>query len=258
MITGPIVITGGGRGIGVAIARRVAADGAPVSLWGRNPDSVAAVAAELKAGGAEVHAMAVDVSREDDVRRAADATADRFGGIIKGVVNNAGVANPGPFEELTVPEWDELFAVNSRGVMLVTKFTLPYIRKAGGGSYVNIVSEVGLLNQAGNVAYGASKAAAVSFSKGLALELAADNIRVNIVAPGPVETDMWDGAVKKRAGAEGLTADEFRQKVLSKIPSHRFTDVADVAEAVAYLLDEVRSRSAIGTHLMVTAGSTVC
>jgi NAD(P)-dependent dehydrogenase (short-subunit alcohol dehydrogenase family) len=258
MIAGPTVITGGGRGIGVAIARRVAADGGAVSLWGRNPDSLRAVAAELKDAGRDVHTAVADVGKEDDVRRAADATAERFGGIIRSVVNNAGLANPGPFEELTVPEWDELFAVNSRGVMLVTKFTLPYLRRAGGGSYVNIVSEVGLLNQAGNVAYGASKAAAVSFSKGLAIELAGDNIRVNIVAPGPVETDMWDGAVKKRAGAEGLTADEFRQKVLSRIPTHRFTDVTDVAEAVAYLLDEDRSRSAIGTHLMVTAGSTVC
>jgi NAD(P)-dependent dehydrogenase (short-subunit alcohol dehydrogenase family) len=257
MIAGPTVITGGGRGIGAAIARRLAADGGALSLWGRNPDSLAAVAAELAADGADVHTAVVDVSREDDVRRAAHATAERFG-FIRGVVNNAGIANPGPFEELTVPEWDELFAVNSRGVMLVTKFTLPHVRKAGGGSYVNVVSEVGLLNQAGNVAYGASKAAVVSFSKGLALELAPDNIRVNIVAPGPVETDMWDAAVQKRAGAEGLTADQFRQKVLSRIPTHRFTDVSDVAEAVAYLLDEGRSRSAIGTHLMVTAASTVC
>lgn len=256
MIDGPTIITGGGRGIGTAIARRVAADGGAVSLWGRNRKGLEAVAKEISLVASQVHIATVDVSREDEVLAAVESTVADLGGI-RAVVNNAGVANPGPFEELTVAEWDELFAINARGVMLATKFTLPHLRAAGGGAYVNLVSEVGRLNQANNVAYGASKAAVVNFTQGLGAELAADGIRVNAVAPGPVETDMWDGAVRKRAGAEGKTPEQFRQAVLSGIPSGRFTDPTDVAEAVAFLLDEDRSRSVLAECLMVTAGSTI-
>lgn len=256
MITGPTIITGGGRGIGVAIATRVAAEGGAVSLWGRNGQQLDAVAAELSKTASAVHTAVVDVSIEDEVARAAESTRAALGDVT-GVVNNAGVANPGPFEELSVAEWDELFAINTRGVMLVTRYTLPMIRRAGGGAYVNLVSEVGRLNQANNVAYGASKAAVVSFSQGLGIELAAEGIRVNVVAPGPVETDMWDGAVRKRAAVEGKTPEQFRQAVLAKIPSGRFTEPADVGEAVAFLLDEEKSRSILADCLMVTAGSTV-
>lgn len=256
MIKGPTVITGAGRGIGAEIARRIAREGGSLSLWGRNEKTLLTIAEELRPF-AEIHTAIVDVSIEEEVKHAMKSTVARFGSV-RAVVNNAGVANPGPFEELTTQEWDTLFAVNTRGVMLVTKYALKEMRKMGRGSFVNIVSEVGLLNQANNVAYGASKAAVVSFSKGLALELAPQNIRVNIVAPGPVETDMWNEAVCKRAGAEGMSAEEFRAHVLARIPSGRFTPASDVAEAVAYLLDEERAYSVTGTSLMVTAGSTVC
>lgn len=256
MIVGPTVITGGGRGIGVAIARRVAADGGPVSLWGRDKQGLDNAAASLDAPGG-IHTVSVDVTDEDSIVDAARETAAALGPI-RNVVNNAGVANPGPFAEITTEEIDTLFAVNTRGVLMVTKHTLPMMTALGGGSYVNIVSEVGLLNQAGNVAYGASKAAIVSFSKGLAIELAPQNIRVNIVAPGPVETDMWDAAVAKRAERDGQAPEDFRRMVLDGIPTGRFTKPDEVAEAVAFLLDEGRSSAVLGTHLMVTAGSTVC
>jgi len=256
MIAGPTIITGGGRGIGVHIARRVAAEGGAVSLWGRNAEALERVAAELSGGASQVHTAVVDVSQEDQVAAAVESTRSALGGI-RGVVNNAGVANPGPFEELSVAEWDELFAINTRGVMLVTKYTLPELRAGGGGAYVNLVSEVGRLNQADNVAYGASKAAVVSFTQGLGAELAASGIRVNAVAPGPVETDMWDGAVRKRAGAEGKTPQEFREAVLSKIPSGRFSDPGQIAEVVAFLLDDEKSGAILAECVMATSGSTI-
>jgi NAD(P)-dependent dehydrogenase (short-subunit alcohol dehydrogenase family) len=257
MIKGPTVITGASRGIGRAIARRVAQDGGAVSLWARNSELLAQLAAELaETNAVPVDVQVVDVSDEDAVRAAAISVEDRLGPV-RNVVNNAGVAAPGPFDELSVAAWDELFAVNARAVMLVISHTLPSMRRAGGGAYVNIASEVGRLNQANNAAYGASKAAVVSLTQGLGLEYAPEGIRVNSVIPGPVETDMWDAAVKSRSAAEGISPDEFRENVLRKIPLGRFPTAKDVAEAVAFMLDDERSSSIVGESLFVTGGSTV-
>jgi len=255
VIAGPTVITGAGRGIGRSIALRVAADGGPIGLWGRDRERLESLAAGL-VSTTTTHVQVVDVSVEEEVMEAARATAEALGGI-RCVVNNAGIAHPGPFDELSVADWDRLFAVNTRGVMLVTKATLPYVRQHSSGVYVNLVSEVGRLNQAGNVAYGASKAAVVSFTQGLGLELAPEGVRVNAVAPGPVETDMWDNAVRSRSAAEGISAEEFRRRVLAKIPGGRFPSVDDVAEAVAFLLDDRTGGSIVADCLFVTNGSTV-
>jgi ketoreductase len=256
VIIGPTVVTGASRGIGRAIAQRIAADGGAISLWARDGRRLEELAAELKTLASAVDVRTVDVADENAVRTAAAATEKQVGPI-RVVINAAGIANPGPFDELTVADWDALFATNVRGVMLVTKYTLPAMRRAGGGCYVNIASEVGRLNQANNVAYGASKAAVVSFTQGLGLELAREGIRVNAVIPGPVETDMWDSAVKTRSAALGITPDEFRQSVIASIPLGRFPTPTEVAEAVAFMADDQRAGSVVGESLFVTGGSTV-
>jgi NAD(P)-dependent dehydrogenase (short-subunit alcohol dehydrogenase family) len=256
MIKGPTIITGGSRGMGRAIANRVAEDGGAVGLWARDLDLLEQVAEELSGKASKVHIEVVDVSDEDAVRRAADQTEAALGGI-RAVVNNAGIAHPGSFDDLTITDWDRLFAINTRGVMLVTKLTLPAVRRMGGGCYVNIASEVGRLNQAGNVAYGASKFAVVGFTQGLGLELAPEGIRVNCVIPGPVHTDMWDDAMSMRSKAENRPPQEISDEVLSTIPLGRFPNVNDVAEAVAFMLDDDRAGAIVGECLFVTGGSTV-
>ena len=218
MIKGPTVVTGASRGIGRAIAERIAQDGGSISLWARRRDLLEQLAGELSPQLPVVDVQVVDVADEAAVRDATAAALAAMGGI-RNVVNAAGVAAPGPFEELSVAAWDELFAVNARAVMLVMKYTLPAMLRAGSGAYVNIASEVGRLNQANNAAYGASKAAVVSLTQGLGLEYAPAGIRVNSVIPGPVETDMWDAAVKSRSAAEGISPEEFRSQSPSQLRS---------------------------------------
>ena len=256
MIKGPVIITGASRGMGREIAMRIGPECGAVSLWATKENLLKEVAADLSKNGVKTHIAVVDVSDEKLVANAAAEVEKEFGSV-RAVVNCAGVANPGPFDDITVRDWDTMFAVNTRGVFLVTHFTLPLLRKAGGGNILNIVSEVGRLNQANNVIYGASKFAVVGFTQGLALELAPEGIRVNAIAPGPVETDMWDMAVKKRAIPEGKTPAEFRETVRKKIPLGRFPTVKDVAEAVAFLLDDERAGAILGDCLFVTGGSTV-
>jgi NAD(P)-dependent dehydrogenase (short-subunit alcohol dehydrogenase family) len=256
MIKGPTVVTGASRGIGRAIAERIAQDGGSISLWARRRDLLEQLAGELSPQLPVVDVQVVDVADEAAVRDATAAALAAMGGI-RNVVNAAGVAAPGPFEELSVAAWDELFAVNARAVMLVMKYTLPAMLRAGSGAYVNIASEVGRLNQANNAAYGASKAAVVSLTQGLGLEYAPAGIRVNSVIPGPVETDMWDAAVKTRSAAEGISPEEFREKVLRQIPLGRFPTTREVAEAVAFMLDDEKSGAIVGESLFVTGGSTV-
>lgn len=256
MITGPTVVTGASRGIGRAIAVRVAQDGGAVALWARDSAELRVVEREAAGNASRVHVEVLDITDDASIKAATDRTEKALGGI-RAVVNNAGIAHPGPFDELSVAEWDRLFQVNSRAVMVTTKATLPAVRRAGKGCYVNIASEVGRLNQANNVAYGASKFAVVGFTQGLGLELAPEGIRVNCVVPGPVETDMWEMAVKMRAAPEGKTPEEFHESVRKKIPLGRFPTVKDVAEAVAFLLDEERSGAIVGECLFVTGGATV-
>jgi NAD(P)-dependent dehydrogenase (short-subunit alcohol dehydrogenase family) len=256
MIKGPTVVTGASRGIGRAIAQRIAQDGTPISLWARKRDLLEQLADELRSQVPMIDVQVVDVADEAAVRDAAARAQARMG-TIRNVVNAAGIAAPGPFEDLSVAAWDELFAVNTRAVMLVMKYTLPAMQRIGAGAYVNIASEVGRLNQANNAAYGASKAAVVSLTQGLGLEYAPAGIRVNSVIPGPVETDMWDDAVRTRSAAEGISPEEFREKVLRQIPLGRFPTVQEVAEAVAFMLDDEKSGSIVGESLFVTGGSTV-
>ncbi len=256
MIRDQIIITGASRGIGREIARRVATECDRIALWATNRQKLEEVEKEISDRSKKVHIEVVDVSDAEQVKKAITNSAEALGGICS-VVNNAGVALPGPFDEVSIADWDRLFNINMRSVFLVTHYSLPYIRKSGGGCYVNIASEVGRLNQANNVIYGASKFAVVGFSQGLALELAPEGIRVNAVAPGPVETDMWDGAVKTRSVAEGKSKEQFRQDILNRIPLGRFPTTKDIAESVAFLLDDEKSAAIIGNTLLVTCGLTV-
>ncbi|MCC6147548.1 MAG: SDR family oxidoreductase [Anaerolineaceae bacterium] len=256
MIKGPVIITGASRGMGREIAMRIGPECGAVSLWATKENLLKEVAVDLNGKGVRTHISVVNVSDENMVAKAAAEVEKEFGSV-RAVVNCAGIANPGPFDDITVGDWDTMFAVNTRGVFLVTHFTLPLLRKAGGGSILNIVSEVGRLNQANNVIYGASKFAVVGFTQGLALELAPEGIRVNALAPGPVETDMWDMAVRKRAAPEGKTPEQFRAEVIKKIPLGRFPTAREVAEAAAFLLDDDRAGAILGDCLFVTGGSTV-
>jgi NAD(P)-dependent dehydrogenase (short-subunit alcohol dehydrogenase family) len=182
------LITGGSSGIGLAIARALREDGFGLTLASRRPEKVEAAAREL---GAEF--VAADVSKEEDCERLVAAHRERFGRLDM-LVNSAGIGVGGRVEELATKHWDLQFAVNVRGVFLVTRASLPMLRESRG-IVVNLASIAGTMPTPGLAAYGAAKAAVISLTRSLNGELEADGVRCTAICPGFVDTPMaqWSG-----------------------------------------------------------------
>jgi NAD(P)-dependent dehydrogenase (short-subunit alcohol dehydrogenase family) len=182
------LVTGGSSGIGLAIARALKEEGFELTLASRRREKVEPAAREL-----EAHALAVDVSREDDCRRLVDAHAERFGRLDV-LVNSAGVGVGSSSEDLSAKHWDLQLDVNLRGAFLVTQAAIPLLREARG-LVVNLASIAGTMPTPGLVAYGAAKAGLISVTRTLNQELEPDGIRVCAICPGFVDTPMttWTG-----------------------------------------------------------------
>jgi NAD(P)-dependent dehydrogenase (short-subunit alcohol dehydrogenase family) len=253
------LITGGGTGIGAAIARRLVADGARVCVTGRRADRLEAVVNELPAGRATSHAGDLaDPTVVSEMIRA----AVQFGGRLDVVVNN-GAANPaGSIEQLDVDEWRNALDVNVTAPMLVIRGAIPHLRAAGGGSIVNVASAAGLMATPGIAAYCASKAALVMLSKQAALDLGINGIRVNAVCPGWVRTEMSEGqmdmlAALQRSGREAAFESVIRHQALPRV-----ADPEEVASVVAFLAgpDSSYVTAAVltvdGGSLAVNSGTT--
>jgi NAD(P)-dependent dehydrogenase (short-subunit alcohol dehydrogenase family) len=204
-----VVVTGSARGIGRAIAERCAEEGAAVGVVDILGDEAEATAAAITNGGGRAMAVQVDVTRADSVAAMAAAVAIRFGAIDV-LVNNAGLLRVArrPFDEIPEEEWDLMMAVNVKGMWLCCRSIVPFIRQRGGGSIVNIASDVILSGVPGLVHYSSSKGAVFAFTRAMARELGADNIRVNAIAPGFTVTDaaMEHGhdAAERRVQARAL------------------------------------------------------
>ncbi|HEY3183451.1 MAG TPA: SDR family NAD(P)-dependent oxidoreductase [Gaiellaceae bacterium] len=180
--------TGAGSGIAAATARRFAAEGGRVAAVDLDRERAEAVASELD----DSIGLACDVADERAVQEAVRMAAERLGRI-DCVMNSAGYVRFTPIEELALEEWNRLIAVHLTGTFLVCKATLPVLRAAGGGSIVNVASTSALLARPNLAAYAAAKGGIISFSRQLALDAAADNVRVNVLAPGSVRTPLIDG-----------------------------------------------------------------
>jgi NAD(P)-dependent dehydrogenase (short-subunit alcohol dehydrogenase family) len=202
--TAPVVlITGALAGIGRATALAFAGDGYRVVVSGRNAESGAALADELRNGGAEAEFIRADVRHEDDVRALVDRTVARFGKLDV-AVNNAGTeGHPGPATEQTADSYAATFDTNVLGVVLSLKHELRVMQPQGHGSIINLSSTMGHRAAAGASMYVASKHAVEGLTKAAALEAAAFDVRVNAIAPGPVQTEMLDrfvGSPERKAG----------------------------------------------------------
>lgn len=240
-----VLITGGSRGIGLAVARGFAAEDARVMLFARNAERAREAAATVP--GAAI--VAGDVRVAADAARAVTATLVHFGRLDV-LVNNAGVIYRNrTVDVLTEAEWDETFDVNVKGAYLMTRAALDALR-AARGTIVNVASYVALVGFAGAAAYAASKAALVNFTRSVALDHARDGIRVNAVCPGSVETDMirdaWD-AFPDRAAA--------RRAWEAKHPVGRIATPEEVAAAVLFLASDDAS-FITGAALPVDGGIT--
>jgi len=214
--------TGAGSGLGEATARRFAAEGGRVAAVDLDGDRAAAVASELDGSVG----LACDVADERSVREAVDEARSQLGRI-DCVLNCAGHVKFTPLEELSLEEWNRLLAVHLTGTFLVCRTTLPHLREAGGGSIVNIASIAALLARPHLAAYAAAKGGIISFSRQLALDAAADNVRVNVIAPGSVRTPMTAGVYGEGEAPHSIQA--------------RFGEPEEIAAAACFLLSDESS-----------------
>lgn len=216
------VVTGAARGIGLAVAERFLAEGWGVAMLDIDTETLAAAHAGL--GAAEALAVPCDVAEPDQVAAAVAATEARFGRI-DALVNNAGVAVFKPLLETSYDEWARVLAVNLSGPFLTVQAAAPVMARTGGGAVVNIGSISGLRASTLRVAYGTSKAAVAHLTRQQAAELAEIGIRVNAVAPGPVDTAM----------AKQVHTPEIRRDYHDAIPLNRYGTEAEIANAVFFL-----------------------
>ena len=223
------VVTGGARGIGLAIARWFLHQGHRVALLDVDAQTLAATDKAL-AQPERVLALVADVADPQAVQRAMDAVAERFGRI-DALVNNAGVAVFKPILETSYEEWRRVLSVNLDGAFLCTQAAAPWMIKGGGGAVVHIASISGLRASTLRVAYGTSKAALIHLGKQQAVELGNQGIRVNVVAPGPVDTEM-----AKLVHSVAIRADYH-----DVIPLERYGTVDEIAAAVGYLCSDAAS-----------------
>jgi len=217
------IVTGGARGIGLAVAQWFLAHGHQVALWDIDTDTLRQAEAVLDQP-TRVLALACDVSSPSQVQAATAATLARFGRI-DALVNNAGVAVFKPIGETSFDEWQTVLATNLNGPFLCTQAVVPAMRQAGGGAVVNIASISGLRASTLRVAYGTSKAALIHLTKQQATELGTVGIRVNAIAPGPVETAM----------AKLVHTPAIRKDYHDVIPLERYGTVEEIASAVGFL-----------------------
>ena len=222
------VVTGGASGIGRAIAFGLARAGARVHLLDRNPDALASTQADLAAAGLQVAIHAADVTRQDEISAAFDAVAARDGAIY-GLVNNAGIAIRRPAMELTEADWDKVVDVNLTGVFLCARTAARQMVAAKAGSIVNMSSIMGLSGGGlyPNISYQATKGAVVNLTRALAVEWAAQNVRVNAVAPTWVRTEF----IRPLLNNPDLIA-----RIESVTPLGRVAEPEEIVGAVLFLL----------------------
>jgi 3-oxoacyl-[acyl-carrier protein] reductase len=246
-----VVVTGAGSGFGEATAKRFADEGARVLVADINAEGASRVAEEIRAAGGVAEAVTADVSAETEVAAMIASARDAFGGVDV-LVNNAGYSHLNRLLwKISVEEFDAVFAVNVRGVFLGCKHVIPLMIERGGGAIVNIASIGAIAPRPGVTPYNGTKGAVLTMTRGLALEVARHNIRVNAVNPVAAETGFMKGAT----GMETLSED-MRNNLISTIPLGRMAQPADVAAAVTFLASE-DAAFLTGTALNVDGGRSI-
>jgi len=220
------VVTGGGKGIGLAVTRRLAMEGAKVVLTGRDGGALESAAREVRDAGGEAHPLVADAAVAGEAERVVEATIGTYGRADI-LVNNAGVTRDGLLLRMSDEDWDVVLETNLKGAFrMIRAFARPMVKQRWG-RIVNVSSVIGLIGNAGQANYAASKAGLLGLTKAVAKELASRHITVNAVAPGFIETAMTEGL-----------GDKVREGLSAQIPLGRLGSPEDVANAVAFLCSE--------------------
>jgi 3-oxoacyl-[acyl-carrier protein] reductase len=220
------VVTGGTRGIGRAIVRALAAEGAQLVVTGRDPARVDEAVHEVEAGGRQALGVVADMGRSEDVQRLVAAFQERFGRIDL-LVNNAGITRDALLIRMKDADWDEVLGVNLRGAFQAMRAVARIMAKQRSGRIINVASAAGVMGTAGQANYSAAKAGLIGLTKSAARELAHWGILVNAVAPGLIETDMTAGL-----------GSEIRESYIAQIPLKRIGTPDEVAEVVRFLASD--------------------
>lgn len=252
------IVTGGGRGIGRAIARRFAAEGASLVIAARTESQLASVAKEIEDAGGQVAWVAADVTSEKDAERIVRTAREKFGHV-NILVNNAGIYGPvKPIEEISAAEWDSVIAVHLRGAFLMTRAALPELYLHGSGAILNISSVAARAAFPWGAAYATVKTGLLGLTRTAAAEGARRGVRANAICPGPVaETEMSQELGRKLAERTGRDGGEMFKEFLNGILQGRPQTADEIAAVAAFLVSD-QSSAITGQALSVDGGMSFC
>ena len=247
------LVTGGGTGIGKAIAEAMAVNGARVVIASRNPAHLKG-AAEAPANGSFLPVQ-MDIRNKEQVQSGIGKILESWGPIDI-LVNNAGIGGMNRIDEPDDSRWHDILETNLTGTYQVTKEVLKSMKDHAGGRIVNISSVLGKFGVAGYSAYCATKHGMIGFTRALALEVVARGITVNTICPGWIETEMARQGISESAANLGITVEEFRRQAIQGVPIHRFIDAGEVAELALYLASD-KAAGITGQVINICGGQTM-
>lgn len=249
------LVSGGGSGIGKAIAVKLAKNGAKVAIASRNREQLQKVAAEFAQLGFTVVPVQMDVRVKGEVERAVAEIVTRWGAIHI-LVNNAGISGLSLMSDADDSKWYNIVDTNLNGMYLLTKAVLPQIPDHAGGRVINISSVLGKFGVPGYTAYCTTKHGMIGFTRALALEVVSRDITVNTICPGWVDTEMANLGINETAKLQGITPEEFKAQAVAAVPIRRFLEAEEIAELVAYVASDA-ARGITGQAMNICGGQTM-